>query len=462
MILKGKYAFIIVFIGIITGFLAGMWGPVALLGVAAFLTALALVLTKPETAVCFLVSYAVLDWGLRLVVPAMASLWDEAYLLALVLLWIFKWIVNRKEEGFQTAPLDLPVIIYIVTMTVVLILNCQDYRIGVEGLRATIQYTLWYFVVLQLVTSPKSVRLVMVIFALVTGAMALHGVIQFILGVEMPATWVDQNEAGVRTRVFSILTSPNIFGSLLTVGVPVTVALALTAKKKRGMLIFGGLAFFELSSLVFTFSRGAWIGFAVAALIYILFKDKRLLIPGIILALILIVAVPSVSNRITYMLSPEYIQSSLKGGRLVRWQQGLEILSFYPLMGVGFGQFGGAVAMNHRAKVMINATYVDTVYMDNYFLKTAVESGIVGFIAFSLVMYCVIINGHRTVVRCTENKDKVLRELSIGMTAGLTGVIVHNFFENIFETPLMSSVFWVFAALVMAVYNISCKGQARG
>lgn len=40
------------------------------------------------------------------------------------------------------------------------------------------------------------------VFVIVTGIMALHGVFQYIVGVEMPAGWVDQNEAGVRTRVF--------------------------------------------------------------------------------------------------------------------------------------------------------------------------------------------------------------------------------------------------------------------
>lgn len=73
-------------------------------------------------------------------------------------------------------------------------------------------------------------------FVIVTGIMAMHGVFQYIIGVEMPAGWVDQNEAGVRTRVFSILTSPNVFGSLLTLATPMSISMCLSSKKKVASL----------------------------------------------------------------------------------------------------------------------------------------------------------------------------------------------------------------------------------
>jgi O-antigen ligase len=209
------------------------------------------------------------------------------------------------------------------------------------------------------------------------------------------------------------------------------------------------------ASLVFTFSRGAWIGFAIACGFYILLKDKRFVIPAIIVAVLLVVCVPSVGNRIAYMLSPEYIESSLRGGRLVRWMTGLRILSFYPIFGVGLGHFGGAVAMNHNLQFMIDCGYQRTFYMDNYFLKTAVESGIVGFTSFVILMYSVIINSYRTIRMSVKVGDKKTKELCIGIMSGLLGVIVHNWVENVFETPLMASVFWVFVGVIMAVWYVN-------
>ena len=209
-----------------------------------------------------------------------------------------------------------------------------------------------------------------------------------------------------------------------------------------------------VACLIFTFSRGAWIGFGVAILVYVFLKDKRLLIPAIVFGVLAIVLVPGISSRITYMLSPEYIESSLRGGRLVRWITGLKILSGTPLFGVGLGHFGGAVAINNDLSYLVDTEMVKTFYMDNYYLKTAVETGIFGLFAFVMLMYQIVINGFRT-IRIT--KDKTSRELEIGILAGLFGVIVHNFVENVFEVPMMTSCFWLLTAVLMHFWYINYK-----
>lgn len=448
--LNNKKIVLTALFGIALGFLCG-GSPVMALCIVAFMAGVIIVLSDYTIALCALTGYSVIDYILRTFAGGFASIWDEAFLCALVLLWLYKWIACRREGAgnFKSSPMDLPIIIFISAMVVVLFVNSSDFSIALEGFRAIVQYMLWYFVAIQLVKDVKSARTVAMCFVIIAGLMALHGIYQYIIGVEMPAGWVDQNEAGVRTRVYSILTSPNIFGSMLTLGTPVAISLSLASENKRGRIIFAFLALCMAASLVFTFSRGAWIGFGVGILIYVFLKDKRLLIPCVVLAFLVVFLVPSVGNRISYMLSPEYIESSLRGGRLVRWLTGFRILEFYPLFGVGLGGFGGAVAMNHEAQLLLDTEYIETFYMDNYFLKTAVESGIVGVIAFIMLMYCVIINSYRTIKTSVGKLD---RELSTGIMAGLCGVITHNFVENVFEVPMMTSLFWLFVAIIMGIW----------
>lgn len=432
------------------GFASAIGSLIVGLGVACALVFVLMLLTDYEKSIYVLAAYSVIDYVLRSFVGgALASGWDEAFFLALILLWLYKWAFCRKEKPFKAAPMDLPVVIFFAVMLVVLIVNSPDFSISLEGFRAVVQYVLWYFVVLQLVRDEKGAKGITVFFVAIVGLMAIHGIYQYIIGVEMPAGWVDQNEAGVRTRVYSILTSPNIFGSLLTLAAPMAVSLCIGEKSRGRKILFGFFALMMLASLVFTSSRGAWIGFAVAFLVYVLLNDKRLLVPGIVAMVLVIVLVPSVGNRITYMLSPEYIESSLKGGRLVRWLTGLRILQFYPVFGLGLGHFGGAVAINHGLTTVVDVEVVKTFYMDNYYLKTAVEAGIVGLAALVMLMYQVIINGLR-VVKLTEGDD--FHRLACGIFAGLSGVIVHNCVEMVFEVPLMTTVFWMFVGMLMAVW----------
>lgn len=452
--MNNKNVVLIVLIGLLLGLGCGTLGPVAPLALVAVAVGVCVVLSRYEVGVFVLAAFGVIDTLLRLFSGFLGSVWDELFLILLVMLWIFKWITNRKDQGFKTSPMDIPLFIFIAAMIICLIINSPDFSIALEGFRAIVQYMLWYFVVLQILRGEKNAKTVITFFVIVTGLLALHGIYQYIIGVEMPAGWVDQNEAGVRTRVYSIFTSPNAFGSLLTLAIPMAVSLAVVNENKKGKALFAFIALSMMASLVFTSSRGAWIGFALAIGIYVLLKDKRLIVPCIIGAVILVAAVPSVGSRISYMLSPEYIESSLRGGRLVRWITGLKIFANQPVFGIGLGHFGGAVAMNHNLQTVVDTEVVKTFYMDNYMLKTAVESGIVGFSAFAMLIYSVIVNGFRTIKIAST---KLSRELTTGIMAGLCGVIAHNFVENVFEVPMMTSLFWTFVAVVMNIWYYEFK-----
>ena len=439
-------------IGILLGLLITFSSVNLVLALIVIATTCGIILSNYERATYILGAYSIIDFGIRSFSDALGGVWDELFLILLIGLWILKWITYRKEEGFKMTPLDMPIFIFITAMLLVLIVNSPDFSISLEGFRAIIQYVLWYFVVVQILRTEKGARNLCIFFVLVTFLLALHGVYQYIIGVEMPAGWVDSKEAGVRTRVYSILGSPNVFGSLMTLATPIALSFVFSMKKNKSKIFFALIALTMMASPLFNFSRGAWIGFLLAIFFYVLIKDKRLLIPIIVGVVILIAFVPSVSNRITYMLSSEYIESSLRGGRLVRWLTGIEMVEANPFMGVGLGHFGGAVAMNHGLSYLVGINVVKTFYMDNYFLKTAVETGLFGLSAFVILMYQVIINGLRT-IRLTANK--ALKELEVGILAGLIGVICHNFVENVFEVPMMTSCFWVLVAVMMHLWYLN-------
>lgn len=450
--------FICIFLGAIAAFFdsENIFFILCFLGFFAFIC-----LLKYELITYVLVCFPLIDFFVRNYASGISSIWDELLFLFMIFVWAVKFIFNRSENdkkpnNFKQSPLDIPIILFMFAMLIVFIINSPDFSISFEGLRAIVQYILWYFVVLQLLKDEKSCKNLCLVFILVVGAMAAYGVYQYIIGVETPAGWVDQKETAVRTRVFSILTSPNILGSIMTLATPICFAFVINAKKVGKKIGFFIISLLMVLTLIFTFSRGAWIGFVAAMAIYIFLKDKRLIVPALIFGLLVVFLVPSVFNRITYMLSPEYIESSLRGGRLVRWLNGLKILSFYPIFGIGLGHFGGAVAMNNNLSFLIGTDVIKTYYMDNYYLKTAVESGLFGVFFLFLLMYQIFVNSIRTII---ITKTKEIKELEIGILAGLFGVMIHNFVENVFEVPMMTSCFWVLVAVMMNLWYFNFKKQ---
>ena len=389
-------------------------------------------------------SYTVLDYLLRdvLIIPVLSSGWDEALML-LCLVWIL--LVRVKEHPAHPAavsPLDMPVVLFLGVCIPLLILTARRLSINITGLRATVQYILWFFIVTRLLRSEDQCRRLYLTMVVIASVIALHGIYQFIVAAPIPSNWTDQAETAVRTRVYSIFGSPNIMGDFMVMFAPMTAALAYYYRDTRRRLLFWGLTFVMCFSCLFTMSRGAWVALVVAILIFAVLVDRRLLLlmlAGGICALF----VPFVASRIGYLFTPEYASSAARGGRAMRWAKTLAYLyERNPVFGMGFGMFGGAVAMQNKI-----SSWLEYFYTDNYYIHILAENGFVGLGAFLIMMLGVLWTGLKGWFCQRRTEHGVLQA---GMLAGLGGVLVHCYFENIFEEPYMAVCFWTIAA--MSVY----------
>ena len=109
--------------------------------------------------------------------------------------------------------------------------------------------------------------------------------------------------------------------------------------------------------------------------------------------------------------------------------------------------FGGAIAM--QTQIIDQWDYF---YLDNYYLKIMVEMGYLGFAFFVLLLAALLYVGFRCLYRSRTPKESTeprVQPLAAGILAGLSGVLVHCYFENIFEEPYMMAYFWMMAAMLV-------------
>lgn len=465
-----KVKWILLFAGILLlGVLASAMSVVPLVAVITVMVAAVILFLDYEKATLVVALYTVFEFLLRSVIarpisqitslfgkrayfdfisdqgavaPAISSYWDELALLACFGIWFYKWFRYRKEKPLRSTPLDISLIIFIGIGLILLFIAAPDLSVGVEGLRVVVQYMLWFFVVTQLLKSPEGAKRLLNILTLTGFLVALYGVYQFIIAVDIPAQWIDMNEDYVRTRVFSIFTRPNMLAGYLTLLVPIATGL-FTAEKNRARKVYYAAATIVMGlCLLFTMSRQGWIACGAALVVFIWYKNKKLLIPAVLgVAAFLVFCMffmPSVSSRILYLFSPAYYVSSMKGGRILRWTEGFELFKQNFWTGMGLGQYGGSVALSHKLN--------NSPSLDNYYLKTAVEMGIIGLTALVGLMYNIIAWCSRGIAKI---QDEAQKDWSRGIIAGLFGVILYNFTENMLEIPLISSYFWMAAGIVM-------------
>lgn len=392
--------------------------------------------------------YLPLDYLFRSVlsINLLASVWDELFLMAALGYLILRKMTAPALQGKTRAnTLECYILLFFAVGFLLMMIHSPIFSIAVAGYRAQVQYMLWFFLALRMIENDRDFGVFYGTLLAVGTLIALHGIYQFIIAAPIPSSWVSQTEMSVRTRVYSITGSPNIMGCLMVLFAPLAAAVAYWSQKMWVKVLAMGCTGLMCLSCLFTFSKGAWLGLIVAVVIFAVFLDKRLLaLMGAVGAAALIL-VPSISNRITYLFTTDYAEASMKGGRAVRWATGLALLHDNdPWFGFGLGRFGGAVAMQNQ--VLETTDTFSYFYMDNYYLKTLVEMGYVGLFFFLLLLVGLFIWGLRSIGRTRRTP---VHPLAVGIFSALMGVLVHCYFENIFEVPYMMGYFWAMAAALV-------------
>jgi putative inorganic carbon (hco3(-)) transporter len=393
-----------------------------------------------------LMAYPLIDYLLRkiLPIPVVSSLWDEVLLIGLSAFTFFAFL-----EGNRTMPRIKHVLTAFIVLGVALMVSdMANWQASVEGFRSVYQYLIAFFIGFYLFKSVEQLRNVLKAFAIVGFLTGLYGVMQVVLGVETPGSWVQEGEA-TTTRAFSFVTSPNVLGSYMAFVVPVAVGLFITTTNRMEKLIWGIVTLTTMLAMLLTASRGAWFALAAALFFGFYIWNRRfafyLLIAGA-LGVVGLFFVPdsvpmvgTVKDRIFGLFTYDYFYASMQAGRLERWGSAYDKMRIEPLFGVGLGHHGGAVGYRHFG----------TIYTDSYFFKSLAEFGLIG-ITLLLTSAAMMLKNGANAIKALRNSPHFF--LLLGLFCGILAVAFHNFVENIFEVPFMALYFWLFGGIFSALY----------
>ena len=167
-------------------------------------------------------------------------------------------VYKRQALNRETA-LDAWLILFMAVGFLLMSIIDPYPAIAFEGYRAVVEYMVWFFLIIRLVENDQDMKVLYITVLLLTAFLAFHGIYQYVIGVEIPSSWVSQTEMGVRTRVFSLCGSPNILGSLMVMTAPLWAALIYFCRSTKAKLLALFMTVCCCLTLLFTFSRGAWI-----------------------------------------------------------------------------------------------------------------------------------------------------------------------------------------------------------
>src|SRR5699024_9693155 len=176
---------------------------------------------------------------------------------------------------------------FIVLGLLLLVYYLPYFSVSFEGFRSIYQYMIAFFIGYYFFRHLEDWQQTLRVFLFVGAAIALYGLAQPFLGVQMPDSWVDSGEA-LRFRAFSIVQSPNVLGGYMAFLIPISMSLFFAEKKKLYKYMWIIISLILLACLFATLSRGAWIAFALAMVVFATLIERRALIFVLIVGLLVV------------------------------------------------------------------------------------------------------------------------------------------------------------------------------
>ena len=382
-----------------------------------------------------------------------------------LLVYLVQWMTGRRG-GLRLTPVHSLIALYLMWLVFAFALGMRHASPTSTAIRQFAETLLsigMVFILVDLLRSPAMLRRLVMVITLAIGAQALlavllylapdnlaeailvrlsligypdGGVIRYIeanpaLGERAIGTWVDPNALGGILATAAVMIAPQIASPkpvisrrwlTLTIFVLVALALYLTA------------------------SRAAFLALGTG-LVLIAFVRYRRMFPILIVAALMLLLLPQTQSYIDRLLQAFQGADLATQMRIGEWTDSLELISRYPIFGVGF-----------------TGTPEIDIYTDvaNMYLIMANQIGLTGLLIFLLAMAGVFAYGARAWRYAKQDPNFAAIHLGYhaALLTGLVNAIADLYF---FRLDFQSSItwFWLIVALCIASSLLTLSEAAK-
>jgi putative inorganic carbon (HCO3(-)) transporter len=433
----GVWIMVIVAVGACLGLL--WFKPLTvIIAVAAFAGAVA-AFCRPEIGIVGVVGLA----------PFMPTMVIAAMLGYIALCFLLKLALDKR----YSPAIDLTGIIVVVYVIVGLFYGATSFAPS-SSIKIALLVTLLvlsYPLVLALIDTKKKLSFCLFVFASSAGVTGVYGLYQKLSG-KVDTTWVDRSMfSDVTLRIYSTFQNPNVYGTYLLLAIPICLAMAYCAAKWIGKAYYLGISVLLALNLAWTFSRGCYLALGLAAVVFILFVNKRL----IILFCAGLFAVPfmlpaSMINRIASIANFGAGDSSTSY-RIYIWQATLRILKDFWISGLGQG-----IEAYNVVYPLYAFSNVTAPHSHNLYLQVFVETGIFGLLVFLALLASFFKTQVPFFFKTRNTKTKVLCAAFISAVIAFLG---QGMFDYVFYNYRVTLSFFIFLGLGNALVRMRLKGD---
>ena len=447
-------------VGLATGALFGLLGPVLALGAIGGLVVAVLMLQSTRWGLMALIGLiCLLPYAALPMHVGFRPTFIDAVLLALFGVWFIR-LVTRTQLSLDVSALGLPIFALLLWTLISFVAGLAHAPLSATVLRRFAEVLLaitLFFVILNQVRDLRSLKQITAIIILCGGLAGFLGVVFYVLPGPLTVGILSrlaafnypagagilryvEDDPSQPMRAIGTSIDPNALGGLLVV-VTAVAAVQLVADRpvlpRRWLAVLTGLMGL---SLLLTFSRGSMAGLGAALLLVGVLRYRKLVVLMALAGLLLLV-LPQTQAYVARFAEGIRGQDLATQMRFGEYKDALILISRYPLLGVGFS---GTPDIDLYLGV------------SNLYLLIAEQSGLVGLAIFLVTAGTYLVVTYRA-WRRTPRGDMV-EGLVLAYLAALVGALVSGIFDHFFfniNFVHLVALFWLVMGLGMAAAQLA-------
>lgn len=316
------------------------------------------------------------------------------------------------------------------------------------SIRPALMYTALlsgYFLTVNLIRTRRQIGCAIGITAASAAVISCLGILEYLLGSAKPE-WLDLSLfPDIVGRVTSTFANPNVLGEYLVMVIPLLMIPLLTGKS-AGTKLFGiALTGLGIVCLVFTWSRGAWLGFLVGMILLLLLSGTKTIaaLLGVLLVSPLLFSFlpASVTGR---FLSIGSLTDTSTNYRVGIWRSSLSMLEDWWYSGIGTG------CPLFESVFPIYSGRIEAEHAHSLFLELFIEHGILGLLLFLGILFFAAKSFFSYLRKKTDPGEEGLKTASVVTFVGTVSFLVQGLTDYSWYNYRIFCFFWMLLALTAA------------
>ena len=377
------------------------------------------------------------------------ELWNNMYALAFALMLLFAYFIAvLRKRGFDSDVRALPLtVVLFIFSAAVSVLVSQTVSDSARVFMFFVTSLMFFVLTLDIANTKErfdKVSLAVYLAVFSTGIIAFY---QRINGIAVDPSLTDTAlNVNMPGRAFATLANPNNYAQFLIIFMPFCFSYALTRNKPLHKTVLLICLAVPVAALLLTYSRSGWLGFAAAALVFVVLYNKRFL-P--LLIIFIIAAIPflpsSIMHRITTIGD---MKDTSNYYRICIWTGALAMMKHYWFTGTGLGP-----AAFRRLYIAYSSEYAKPApHTHMLFMEVAAEMGALGFIIFLCLIVSLLYLSLQSVSK--YDRKETSRLYIIAAASSVAGILVIGVAEYVWFYPRVMFAFFIALGLAAAANKL--------